>query len=211
MAVIEFVQNYSDLSTDQGYQFKFHCNRCGNGYMSSYQPNRLDQAGNLLRAASGFLGGVLGRVGESAYDVQRAVGGPQHDRALQNAVQEIKPRFTQCHRCGTWVCREICWNAERGMCKECAPILQEEIASAQATAARSQVQEKASAVDQTEGADLSVKQAAQCPQCGAPATGAKFCAECGAPLMAAKTRHCTECGGKIAPGAKFCPDCGTRT
>ena len=44
MAVIEFVQNYDDLSTDQGYQFKFHCNHCGNGYLSTYKANQLGVA-----------------------------------------------------------------------------------------------------------------------------------------------------------------------
>ena len=29
MAVIEFTDNFEDLSTDQGFQFKFHCERCG--------------------------------------------------------------------------------------------------------------------------------------------------------------------------------------
>lgn len=208
MAVIEFVHNYSDLSTDQGYQFQFFCNRCGNGYMSSYVPNRLDQASNLLRAASGFLGGVLGRAGDSAYDIQRAVGGPQHDRALQAAVQEIKPLFVQCQRCGTWVCHQICWNAEKGLCKECAPILAEEMASAQATAMRSQIQEKAAATDQTQGANVAQQTSAKCPQCGAATTGGKFCGECGTPLIAKK--HCTECGTEMPATVKFCPDCGTK-
>lgn len=208
MAVIEFVQNYSDLSTDQGYQFTFHCNHCGNGYMSSFQPNRLDQAGGLLRAAGGLLGGVFGRVGDSAFDIQRAVGGPQHDRALQTAVQEIKPRFIQCRRCGSWVCQEICWNTEKGLCKECAPILAEEMASAQATAMRSQIQEKAYTVDQTQNANLAQQTAASCPQCHAPTTGGKFCPECGATLIS--KRHCTECGVEMGTGVKFCPDCGTR-
>src|SRR5580658_3550002 len=123
MAVIEFVQNYDDLSTDQGYQFKFHCNRCGNGYQSSFVANKLGMAGGFLRAAGGLLGGVLGSAGNSAYEIQRAVGGTGHDHALQVAVQEIKPLFTQCHRCGTWVCEKICWNTDKGLCKQCAPIL----------------------------------------------------------------------------------------
>jgi len=29
MALIQFVQNYQDLSTDRGFQFKFHCDKCG--------------------------------------------------------------------------------------------------------------------------------------------------------------------------------------
>ena len=209
MAVIEFVQNYSDLSTDQGYQFRFHCDRCGNGYQSSFAPNKLEMAGGLLRAASGLLGGVLGRVSDTTYDIQRAIGGPQHDRALQAAVQEIKPLFTQCHRCGTWVCREVCWNAEKGLCKQCAPILAEEVASAQATAARNQVYTKASETDQTQGVNVAQQTAAQCPQCGAATAAGKFCPECGAALHI--ERHCTECGAKMPASAKFCPDCGTKS
>src|SRR5579862_8426494 len=96
MAVIEFVQNYDDLSTDQGYQFRFHCNHCGNGYQSTFVPNKLGMAGGFLRAAGGLFGGVLGNAGNSAYEIQRAVGGHAHDSALQDAVQEIKPLFVQC-------------------------------------------------------------------------------------------------------------------
>jgi hypothetical protein len=69
MAVIEFVQNYDDLSTDQGFQFRFHCNRCGNGYQSSYMANKVGVAGDLLRAAGGLFGGLLGSAGNSAYDI----------------------------------------------------------------------------------------------------------------------------------------------
>ena len=39
MATIEFTGNYEDLSTDKGYQFKFFCEKCGNGYMSSFRPS----------------------------------------------------------------------------------------------------------------------------------------------------------------------------
>src|SRR5689334_13579040 len=179
MAVIEFVQNYDDLSTDQGYQFRFHCNRCGNGYMSSFIPNKFGMAGGLLRAAGGLFGGVLGNAGNSAFDIQRAVGGQAHDSAIQQAVQEIKPLFLQCRRCGTWVCEKICWNGAKGLCKQCAPILEEELASAQAMAATEQVNVKAREFDQTGGIDVAANMNVTCPQCGAPATGSKFCSECG--------------------------------
>jgi hypothetical protein len=36
MTLVPFVQNHDDLSTDRGYQFKFHCDKCGNGYMSRF-------------------------------------------------------------------------------------------------------------------------------------------------------------------------------
>lgn len=209
MSAIEFVQNYSDLSTDQGYQFKFHCDRCGNGFMSSYVTNKIGMAGGFLRAAGGLLGGVLGSAGNSAYEVQRAVGGSAHDKAVREAVEEIKPLFNQCRRCGKWTCKEVCWNQERGMCKDCAPVLAEEVASAQANAARSQVQQKAMETDQTQGVDITQQAAISCPHCGAEAAGGKFCASCGGALMA--KAHCTECGAKMAVGAKFCPECGTKT
>ncbi len=32
---IAFVQNYQDLSTDRGYQFKFNCDHCNNGFMTA--------------------------------------------------------------------------------------------------------------------------------------------------------------------------------
>lgn len=210
MAMIEFTQNYEDLSTDQGFQFKFYCDRCGNGYMSSFQSNPLGMAGGLLRAAGGLFGGILGGAGNSAYEIQRAVGGPQHDAALKAAVDEIKPHFHQCKRCGTWVCGEVCWNADRSLCKQCAPILQEELAAAQAAVARDQVYTRAQEVDQTHGVDVRATASATptCAACGAVAGGGKFCAECGAPLG---KPACAKCHAELGPNAKFCPECGTRT
>ena len=35
--MIQFVANYDDLSTDKGWQFRFHCDKCGNGHMSAYE------------------------------------------------------------------------------------------------------------------------------------------------------------------------------
>ena len=36
---IEFVRNYSDHSTDRGFQFEFHCDRCGSGFRTRFQPS----------------------------------------------------------------------------------------------------------------------------------------------------------------------------
>ena len=83
MPPIEFTQNYQDLSTDVGFQFKFMCERCGDGFMSTFDRNVLGTAGGLLRSASGFLGDIFGKAADSAYEVQRAVGGASHDAALK--------------------------------------------------------------------------------------------------------------------------------
>ena len=86
MALIAFVQNYEDLSTDRGFQFKFHCDKCGNGHMSRFEASVVGTAGSLLRAAGGIFGGFLSNAGNSAYEVQQAVGGKAHDDALESAV-----------------------------------------------------------------------------------------------------------------------------
>jgi hypothetical protein len=36
-ALIPFTSNYTDVSTYEGYQFEFCCQRCGNGYRSMFR------------------------------------------------------------------------------------------------------------------------------------------------------------------------------
>ncbi len=38
MSKIEFTRNYSDQSTDKGFQFEFYCDRCGTGYRTRFAP-----------------------------------------------------------------------------------------------------------------------------------------------------------------------------
>ena len=226
MAVIQFVRNYDDLSTDRGYQFKFHCDKCGNGHLSSFQNSMLGTAGSLLRAASDIFGGWAGGAANSTYEIQRAVGGKAHDSALSEAVQEGKQFFKQCARCGHWVCPEICWNPEASMCEDCAPRLQEEMASAQAHAkadiARAQLYEKAQKVDYAGGVDMSadsVLRAPEVPQetapgklcqnCGVNIGHARFCPECGTAAKPEKVK-CGKCGFEPEKVVKFCPECGNK-
>ena len=227
MAMIQFVNNYEDLSTDRGYQFKFHCDKCGNGYMSRFQPSAIGTAGSLLRAAGDFFGGWASSAGNSAYDIQRSVGGKAHDEALQKAVAEGKEHFHQCSRCGRWVCPEVCWNGQAGQCEECAPDYDEEIASshahAKAEAAREQLHEKARATDYASKIDMSAgaalrapsraeqQQAAspKCSACHAEVGKAKFCPECGTPTVAPKPT-CAGCGHQPDGTPKFCPECGAK-
>jgi hypothetical protein len=205
---IEFVQNSSDLSTDKGYQFKFFCDKCANGYMSSFRASAIGIASSAAQVAGSLFGGIFGSVSSSSYEVQRAIGGPAHDKALAAAVEEMKPKFKQCSRCGKWVCGEICWNREQNLCTQCAPNLDEEIASAQAEAAREQAVEKARTVDWLKDRDISRKQAAICPSCGAHTQGGKFCPDCGANLVPSLT--CGKCGTKVEGHPKFCPECGSK-
>jgi hypothetical protein len=206
MPSIRFTDNYEDLSTDRGYQFKFFCEKCGNGYMSTFRASKIGMLGSAARAAGSLFGGVFSSVADSSYEVQRAVGGPAHDAALKEAVEEIAPTFKQCTRCGNWVCEPICWNRKAGLCETCAPDLDEEMAAAQAEAAREQIHEKARTVDWTKSRDVGKVSGAVCPHCGAKTQGGKFCAECGGTLAA--SRACKSCGHEAEGSPKFCPECG---
>jgi hypothetical protein len=209
MPTIEFTQNYQDLSTDQGFQFKFFCERCGDGFMSTFETNALGMAGSLLRGAGDLMGGLFGRAGDSAYEIQRAVGGPQHDAALHKAVEEIRPLFKKCRRCGNWLCEATCWNRTASMCKQCAPVGEEEETAARAAHVQEQIsndlaQEESQRVTQKEK-----EAAATCADCGTPTLGRKFCPGCGKKVAAAAAAaFCPSCGAKAAPGARFCGECG---
>ena len=158
MAMIEFVRNYSDRSTDRGYQFEFHCDQCYSGFMSSFQPSLIGAAGGLMEAAGSIFGGILGSAGNSAYNIQRAIGGPAHDRALQQAVTEVKQRFRRCQLCGKWVCADVCWNERASHCTGCTPKYEQEVVSlrtqAQVQATQEQLREKAANTNYVSAIDM---------------------------------------------------------
>jgi hypothetical protein len=210
MTMIQFTKNYADHSNDTGFQFEYFCDKCGNGWRSQFKANKIGFAAGIFRTAANIFGGSLGSLataGEGAKDLLR---GKAWDDAFTECVNEGKSHFKQCTRCGRWVCPDVCWNPERGMCDQCAPKLAQEAASAQARVAVEQVWEKAKGADQTEGLDLSKKQsvAGNCPHCNAQVGNAKFCPECGKPVGPAGPTKC-KCGALIAPKAKFCAECGS--
>jgi len=210
--MIQFVANYDDLSTDKGYQFRFHCDKCGNGHLSPYEISKLGTASSLLSAAGNLFGGMLGSAGNSAYELQRAIGGKAHDEALRRAIEGGRQHFKHCSRCGQWVCPEACWNSKAGLCESCAPDEQEELAAQKAQAAAEQIQLKTREQDYVGDLDFSKQGMVAC-SCGARiAASAKFCGECGKPNPGAqaKPRFCSGCGAKVEPGQKFCPECGNK-
>jgi membrane protease subunit (stomatin/prohibitin family) len=208
MALIQFTKNHSDHSTDKGYQFEFFCDRCGNGFMSEFKASATGMATSALRAAGDLFGGIFGQAASSTYEIERAVQGPGHDRAFQAAVEEAKPNFRQCPKCARWVCLTMCWNQKRGLCYECAPSVETELAAAQAQITVDQIKEKLQTQDLTKDIDLTTEAAALCPSCGARTQGAKFCPECGKPLR--PKNECPRCGTKAEAGTKFCPECGQK-
>ncbi|MBI3723634.1 zinc ribbon domain-containing protein [bacterium] len=210
MSMTAFTRNYTDHSSQTGFQFEFFCDKCGNGWRSEFVASKSGLVAGLLGVAGSFFGGNVATAAAAGNTAKDFLRGKAWDSAYAAAIDEGKAHFKQCTRCGKWVCPEVCWNDERELCGECAPDLAEEAAAAQAQAMRQQVFDKALKVDQTEGVDLSKKQTVSsgaCPHCGARAQG-KFCPECGKPLAAAKA-ECGKCGAKLAPKAKFCAECGT--
>ena len=209
---VAFTKNHTDHSNNEGYQFEFHCDKCGNGFRSGYAANKLGMATGLLGAAAGMFGGLLGEAAQAGGALKDALRGKAWDDAFASAIAEIKPKFHQCTRCGLWVCPDVCWNPKASLCKGCAPDFAEESASAQAQAVKNglaaQFADKAAAADLTAGVDMKRQSAAVCPNCSAPATGAKFCGACGKPMAPAPSA-CPKCKAEIPATSKFCPDCGS--
>jgi len=214
MTRIEFTKNYSDLSTDKGFQFEFNCDRCGTGYRTRFQASAMGLVSGALDTASSLFGGILGQAADLGERARSATWEKAHDDAFEKAMEELRPDFVQCPRCSSWVCRKACWNNKKGLCKECAPDLGVEMAAAQASRTVEEIWSKSKMAE--EDRDMLKEKSwregvrATCPQCNAPLqNNAKFCPECGAQINLKK--HCTECGAELAPNAKFCAECGHKT
>ena len=206
---VPYTDNYTDHSTDAGYQFEFICERCGNGYKSSFDASALGIGTKVLSGLSGLLGGRGSTAAGSAEQLRDLTNSQAKDKALRKAVEEIAPLFNQCHRCGSWVCKEICWNGDAGLCVQCAPKVEQELGAMQSAAQLQQLQEKVSQTDYASDIDVTQKQVALCPHCGKETdAGAKFCGECGKSLAA--ELECPKCGRKAEAGTKFCAECGTK-
>lgn len=209
---IHFVRNYSDLCTDEGFQFEFFCDRCGSGYRTRFKPSLTGRVSGAMNTASSMFGGIFGTAANLTDRVRSAGWEKAHDDAFEEAAAEMKDSFVQCPRCQSWVCKAHCWNHKRGLCKNCAPDMGVEMSAAQAS--RSVEEVWAHAAMSEEDKKLAASNwretiRASCPQCGeALATNAKFCPNCGAKLAAKD--QCPGCGAKLQPNAKFCAECGQK-
>ncbi|MEI6209019.1 MAG: zinc ribbon domain-containing protein [Desulfuromonadales bacterium] len=206
MAMIQLTKNYHDHSNNQGFQFEFLCDKCGNGYMSRFATNKMGVATGLLHAAGSFFGGAFGQAANAGDQLKDMMRGSARDDAFASAVEEARGHFKQCTRCGKWVCPQVCWNETKALCEECAPDLAAEAAAAQAQAAVEQVQQRARQVNHVADIDMRNDLVAQCPHCNARVQAGKFCPECGKPLSSKVA--CGRCGATFT--GKFCPECGTK-
>jgi hypothetical protein len=124
-ALIPFTSNYTDVSTYEGYQFEFHCQRCGNGYRSAFRHSVTGFGGRLAALGGGILGGEIGsrvqEVGLLAQWDRSSTRGSTNDKRLLEASEDVAGHFVQCRGCAEWVCRDVCWDGRAGCCSRCVP------------------------------------------------------------------------------------------
>lgn len=206
--IIPFTNNYRDLSNDRGFQFEFVCERCGNGYRSPFQSDKVAMGTTAIRGFSRLASGRMRNLGYATDAmVNRSTNSPAKDKALGRAVETVRDQFRQCRGCGRWVCAPVCWNHDIGQCLQCSPSVVDEMSRAQAAAQVEQIKARAQDTDWTAELDLTNRTVVRCPSCQAETEGGKFCPSCGSPLR--QTTTCATCGSQLRAGARFCSECGT--
>lgn len=218
MPLQPFTRNFADNSTEEGFQFTFFCDLCGDGYKTKFIPSKTRKKARFFRGFGKALS-IGTSVARSGYggEAERGTGimaerfegmtpewHKEHEKAFGLAQNEAKGNFHRCPRCRKWVC-ETDWNEQEGLCVEDAPRMAVEVAAAKAEKMVVDIKEKASKTQVFTG-KIETKQTL-CPQCGKPAGEGKLCNNCGAPLSLIK---CPRCGAQSPVGTRFCGECGNR-
>lgn len=218
MEMTAFTRNYEDNSTDAGFQFTFYCDICQDGYKTKFIESKTYKKGNFFKTLGRGVSVGASLLGVSGgYDVERGTDilserfegmSPEwhreHEHAFELAQHEAKTHFYRCHKCHLWVCEDD-YNEEEGLCVECAPRRNVEIAHAKAEKMVEDIKAKADETTVFDG-KIESKQIV-CPVCGKPSGQGKFCNNCGANLQLAK---CPSCGAQNQAEAKFCSECGAK-
>ena len=217
MALLDHPKNVDDLSGEKGFQWKFHCDICGNGFDTSFIPSRSQASARRL----GFLGRGLEVAGSvtgktalwgagqaadaaSQYRNMSADWHKEHDGAFGQAVNEATTHFKKCPKCKSYVCAED-WNDEAGLCTTDAPSLVTEMAAEKAQTRVEQMREHVKTQTLYDG-DMTDRMTA-CTNCGKPSGSGKFCQNCGAPLG---FKVCAKCNHQNPVNVTFCGECGTK-
>jgi hypothetical protein len=212
-APVAFTGNVTDLCNENGFQWEFSCNRCGNGFRSPFAQNVAARGRGLLRMAGEWFGGKVETFssGVEQFNYYGGTFGQESatkDQHFAKAVEAVRSNFRQCRGCGRWACAQFCWNNDVGQCMECSPLAAEELARAQADARRYQLRERAYETDQVGTLNVAEAPKLRCDTCGASSGGGKFCQHCGTAMI--KQVSCGRCGASAPPGASFCMECGTQ-
>ena len=207
MANVPFTGNYEDLSTDRGYQFKFYCEKCHNGYMSSFQTSKMGMLGAAARVAGSLFGGVFGRVArQRVRSAARRSADRAHDSALKDAVERDRADLQAVH-----ALRQLGLRAD---------LLEQEGRPLRDLRARSRRRDgrragRGRARTDAESAHRRLHEPARRPQPAAavcPSAARRRRAASSATNAARRCspkRGCAECGNEAEGTPKFCPECGT--
>lgn len=218
MTLNGFTDNFSDESTDAGFQFTFNCEVCNEGYKTAFRESKtykkagmLNMFGQMASAVSDLAGSNLG------WDLQRGADAVsqrfqgmspewqrEHEAAFNEAQNEAQGHFHRCPKCTKFTC-ENDWNEQDGLCTVCAPRVAVEVAAARGAKMAQDIQDAAQSTQVFHG-EIEAKQT-MCPACGKPAGEGKFCNNCGTPLG---MLECSKCGAKSPVGTVFCGECGNR-
>lgn len=191
---VQFVKNFDDLSTENGFQWEFKCDSCGRGFRTRFDQFNFGTISTIAETVGEFLGGVVDKVASLGENVRDTAWEREHDKAFVAVVKQLKKNdFMLCPGCGEWVCRANCWDKDDKKCKSCS-------------VTEDGVEDIDESPDEQDGAkdgdDVII-----CSNCAAEFEPTdKFCSECGAELEVAE--FCTNCGSELDPGDKFCPECG---
>jgi hypothetical protein len=209
----DFVKNYEDMSDDNGYQFKFYCDICHDGFLTKYREAPFAKARHLFGAASSItsnLGGRLGGLSSGGQSASQHMHDSKwreaHEKALDEAMGEARAHFTKCPGCMRYVDAN-CMNEQVQLCVTCSPRQTVVVQQARAQAFNTKAQE--AMMGQDYSAEISGAQEVriQCPSCKKPTASGKFCEACGAPLS---KQGCPTCGSTNSVGAMFCNNCGNK-
>jgi hypothetical protein len=213
--LIPFTSNVTDCSTNEGYQFEFHCRRCGNGFRSRFRHSAMGFGGRLAALGGSILGGEIGsrveEVGLMAQWNRSGTRGSTNDQRMREASEDVAGEFRQCSGCTDWVCRHFCWDQRMDRCRTCA---QAQLPPAPPADLAGQfpglgqipgVGQFLSALGgQAPPPPAPPAAVRYCGHCGAEGSG-KFCGQCGTSFDAPA---CTGCGAPKR-GTAFCQNCGT--
>lgn len=207
MTEIYFRDNHNDVSTPNGFQFEFYCERCHDTWRSPFDRYTAGTFENVLGAADSLLGGLFGSARNAVGQVAGAGYSKAKDAALQSAAKQAANHFHRCPRCSNHFC-DNCWNGDEGVCVGCIPRLDAELAEIQREAKLMKAREAALAAATVSEEDLATH-VLSCRDCGAAVGRAKFCPECGKPVSL--TRTCPKCSADVPVSSKFCPECGAKS
>lgn len=217
MALQPFTDNFTDNSTEAGFQFTFFCDLCHEGYKTGFIESKSFKKAGWLRGLGEAISAGATLVGKYSVgsSVERGLGAlaerfhgmsPQwhkeHEAAFNLAQNEAQGHFHRCPKCKRWACDND-WNEQTGLCVDDGPRESVEVQTARAAKMVKDIQSKAEDTVVFKGR-VEARSAA-CPSCGKPAGQGRFCNNCGAAL---DLKKCPKCQAGNSAESRFCSSCG---